>query len=455
MFDRSRKLVTSNDFKHRLTQPLALEDGRPPKIISSTLYAVSGFVLLGVLWAAATDFQETATATGQIVPRGQVHSVQHLEGGIVEQMFVREGEIVQAGQMLFHLDPVGTTSDRDQLESRRAALLLQLVRLEAQGRNETPDFGDIGRGFPSLALEQARLHTSTVLQRQKENATLSAKLAQRRSDLAVTQSDLETAKLQLDVQREQFAIQSRLVSQGYTARKTYLESKLMLQKAQGDVGNLEGKLRSAMDAVTEAESARAEAEANAERKTAEEKAKAASDLSETEQQLVKLSDRVSRLRVRAPADGHVLELLPKSVGEVVKPGDTVVRIVPSGRELVAEVRIESKDIGHIRAGAFANIKFTTYDSSLYGTIPGTVEYVSATAFTPQTGQLPLPGQAPAEPYYKAIVRISQDSVGTGSLKRRIAPGMLVQAQIVTGSKSVVRYMLKPVFNSLDVVLAER
>jgi adhesin transport system membrane fusion protein len=129
--------------------------------------------------------------------------------------------------------------------------------------------------------------------------------------------------------------------------------------------------------------------------------------------------------------------------------------VPSGQELVAEVRIESKDSGHIKVGAPANIKFTTYDSSLYGTVQGTVEYLSATTFTPQAGQIPLPGQTPGEPYYKAIIGISRDSVGTGSLTRPVTPGMVIQAQIVTGSKSIVRYMLKPVFNSLDVIFTER
>jgi len=450
-----RKRQSINDFEHRLTQPLVLEDGRPPKVLTSTLNTLACFVVIAILWGALTSVQEMTTATGQIVPRGQILNVQHLEGGIVAQLFVREGATVKAGQPLVKLDPVGTASDRNQLESRKAALTLQLIRLEAQSRDQVPDFGAAEREFPMLASEQAQLYTSAVLQRRKENATLSARLSQRRSDLAVVKSDLETAKLQLEVQREQFAIQSQLVTQGYTARKTYLETKLLMQKAQGDVRNLEGKLQSATDAVSEAENARAEAAANAERKIAEERAKAASDLSETEQQLAKFSDRVDRLLVRAPSDGYVLELGPKSVGEVIRSGDTVARIVPSGQELVAEVRIESKDSGHIKVGAPANIKFNTYDSSLYGTIQGTVEYLSATTFMPQAGQIPLPGQTPGEPYYKAIIRISRDSVGTGSLTRPVTPGMVLQAQIVTGSKSIIRYMLKPVFNSLDIVFTER
>lgn len=261
--------------------------------------------------------------------------------------------------------------------------------------------------------------------------------------------------MQLDVQREQFEIQSTLVTQGNTAKKTYLELKSHLQRAQGDVNNLEGRIQSALDAVNEAESARAELEANAKRKLAEERTKAASDLSEVEQQLAKLSDRVDRLFVRSPTDGYILELSPKSVGEVICAGDLIARVVPSGQELVAEVRIESKDSGHIVVGAPANIKFTTYDSALYGTLQGTVEYISASSFVPQPGQTPQLGQTLGEPYYKATIKLLGDSVGAGSLKHAVVPGMVLQAQIVTGSKSIVRYMLKPVFNTLDVAFSER
>jgi HlyD family secretion protein/adhesin transport system membrane fusion protein len=452
ILDKRRRL---NDFAYRLTQPLVLEDGRPPKVLTSTLFTLSGFVIAAVLWASLTNVKEMTMASGQVVPRGQIVNVQHLEGGIVAEILVREGATVHSGQPLVRLDPIGTTSDRNQLESRKVALALQMVRLEAQDRGEIPDFKTAGQKYPQLVSEQLQLYTSSIQQRAKENATLAARLSQRRSDLLVVESDLKTAKLQVDVQREQFEIQSTLVIQGYTAKKTYLESKSLLQRAQGEVNSLEGKIQSALDAVNEAENARAESEANAKRKLAEERSKVASDLSEAEQQLAKLSDRVDRLFVRSPTDGYVLEMAPKSIGEVIRAGDVVARVVPSGQELVAEVRIESKDSGHIVVGAPANIKFTTYDSALYGTLQGTVEYLSASSFVPQPGQAPQLGQTPGEPYYKATIRLLGDSVGVGSLKHKVVPGMVLQAQIVTGSKSIVRYMLKPVFNTLDVAFSER
>jgi HlyD family secretion protein/adhesin transport system membrane fusion protein len=177
-------------------------------------------------------------------------------------------------------------------------------------------------------------------------------------------------------------------------------------------------------------------------------------LAETEQQLVKLADRFDRLLVRAPSDGIVQELAPKSLGEVVRAGDAIARIVPTARELVAEVRIDPKDSGHIHEGADAEIRLLTFDSTIFGSVRGKVEFVSATTFNPPPAQ-GTPGQNPAEPYYKATIRLLQDHVSSGTATYPISPGMVLQAHIQTGSKSILRYMFKPVFNSLDVAFTER
>jgi len=167
----------------------------------------------------------------------------------------------------------------------------------------------------------------------------------------------------------------------------WLEAKYVLQHAEGEIPNFEGKLASARDAVIEAESSLAEADAKAMQKLSEERVKAASDLAETEQQLIKLADRFERLLVRAPSDGVVQELTPKSIGEVVKAGDPVARIVPTARELVAEVRIDPKDSGHIHSDADAEIRLLTFDSAIFGSVRGKVEFVSATTFNPPLGQV--------------------------------------------------------------------
>jgi membrane fusion protein, adhesin transport system len=436
----------------RLTQPLALENGRPPQILRSTLYTISAFVVISLAWAALTQVQELTVAQGQIIPRGQIQAIQHLEGGIVAEIYVHEGMRVTAQQPLVRLRPEAAVSERSQFEARRAGLKLQLIRLEAESRNEVPRFGELARELPDLAAEQEKLNVSALMQRHQERTTLSARVAQKRSEIAMLTSDLRMAHSQLAVQLELMSIQENLQRLNAGSRKNWLEAKALMQRAEGEAANLESKLATAKDALAEAESTLAEADAKAMQKLSEERVKAASDLAETEQQLVKLDDRFDRLLIRAPSDGIVQELAPKSPGEVIRPGDLVARIVPTDRELIAEVRIDPKDSGHIHVGADADIRLATYDSAIFGQVRGKVEYLSASTFAP--GQ-PPPGQNSAEPYYKATIRLLQDHVSSGATTYPITPGMVLQAHIKTGSKSIIRYMFKPVFNSLEVAFSER
>jgi len=441
------------EIARRLTRPLVLEDGRPPRLLVATLLTASGFVIAVIVWGAVTQVREVTVAQGQIIPRGQFQNIQHLEGGIVSEIFVHEGMTVTAQQPLIKLRPEGAVSERDQFEARRANLKLQLIRIEAQSRDEIPDFGSLAKDFPDLAAQQEKLYVSSVIQRRQERATLEAKLAQKRSEIATLNSGLESARLQVEVQQELVSLQDGLQRAGLGARKSWLEAKYVLQRAEGEIPNFQGKLASAREAVIEAESSVAEAAAKAQQKLSEERVKAASDLAETDQQLIKLADRFERLLIRAPSSGVVQELVPKSVGEVVKAGDPIVRIVPT-RELMAEVRVDPKDSGHIHTDADAEIRLLTFDSAIFGVVRGKVEYISATTFNPPSGQAPA-GQNSNEPYYKATVRLLQDHVRSGTTSYPIAPGMVLQAHIQTGSKSIIRYMFKPVFNSLDVAFTER
>ena len=144
------------EIARRLTRPLVLEDGRPPRLLVATLLTASGFVIAAIVWGALTQVREVTVAQGQIVPRGQVQNVQHLEGGIVAEIFVHEGMTVAAQQPLIRLRPEAAISDRDQYEARRANLKLQLIRIEAQSRDEIPDFGSLKEDFADLAAQHVR-----------------------------------------------------------------------------------------------------------------------------------------------------------------------------------------------------------------------------------------------------------------------------------------------------------
>src|SRR5262249_214589 len=205
-------------------------------------------------------------------------------------------------------------------------------------------------------------HVSAHLQRQQERRTLLARVAEKQGEIATLTSGLEVARSQSKVQSELLGIQERLRQYGLGALKNWLEAKYLPPRSQAELSDLEGKNATAKEALSEAESNVREADAKAQQKLSEERVKASNDLAETGQQLVKLADRFERLVIRAPSDGIIQELVPKSPGEVLRGGDLVARIVPTGRELVAEVRIDPKDSGHIAPGADADVRLVTYDS---------------------------------------------------------------------------------------------
>jgi HlyD family secretion protein/adhesin transport system membrane fusion protein len=443
----------SREAKLRLTEPLALEDGRAPRLATMTLYSLSAFVLAAVAWASVTDVREITVAPGQLSPSASVHVVQHLEGGIVADVLVRDGEGVEEGQPILKLDPAQASAEHEQLRVRFASLTLQTIRLQAQANGRIPDFGEAGRSQPRLMADQVAVYESELMLRRRERETLTARLMQRRSERDAAINDLKFAEAQAATAREQLAIQERLVREGYGSRRQLLDAQAASHRANGEAAAARGRRVTLNEAVDEAEKAVAEAESTAARRTAEELAKAAAELAEVEQQLAKFTDRVDRLIVRAPTSGLVQEMAPKARGEVIRPGDVVARIVPNAETLRAEVRLNPKDIGHVKVGARADVKVTTFDTATFGSLYGVVESISATTIA---GNPNAPaGSEAAQPHYRVIVRLQRMDMGEGALRRPLQPGMVVQAEIITGEKSIVRYMLKPVFRSLDVAFTER
>jgi membrane fusion protein, adhesin transport system len=274
-------LTRRAEIARQLTRPLVLEDGRPPRLLVATLLTASGFVIAAIVWGCMTQIREVTVAQGQIIPRGQIQTIQHLEGGIVAEIFVHEGMSVTAKQPLIRLRPEAAISERDQFEARLANLKLQLIRIEALSRNEIPDFGSLAKQFPDLAAQQEKLYVSSVIQRRQESATLEAKAAQKRSEIATLNSGLDSVRAQVEVQQELVSLQDSLQRAGLGARKSWLEAKYVLQRAEGEIQNFEGKLVSASAAVVEAESSLAEADAKAMQKLSEERVKAAADMAVT------------------------------------------------------------------------------------------------------------------------------------------------------------------------------
>ena len=444
-----KKAAQKADLSKKLALPLTLEESGPPRFYQHLMIVGGVFLALSILWASVTEIKELARANGEVTPAGQVLLVQHLEGGIVAELLVSEGEIVDAGQPLILLQPIAAEGDLGQLTARESAARFKIERLTAfiDARPMDPAIVGTAPSEADLAIfanENAHLQASlTAADRQREGFL--ARIEQRIFEIESLSNQRLSLKEQVQLMIEQVNLREGLVEKGLVSRIVFLETRRSLEQTRVQLISTAGNLARAREALREEEAGLEELDATLINDALDTRSATAAELAETQSALLKLSDRVNRLTVTAPVRGIVQDLAAQSIGEVIAPGGLVAQIVPIDDELVAEVRVMPDDIGHIRIGHPASVKITTYDPARFGDIEGEVRRISASTFRDEQD----------EPYYKVIIALSKTHVGLGTSQHAVLPGMVVNAEIVTGSKSLVRYLLKPVFRSLDVAFTER
>ena len=429
----------------QLIFPLALEDGRVPGLLQNIAFVAGGLVVLGVLWSSVAQIRELAVGQGEVVPAGAVKNAHHLEGGIVEEVLVEEGHVVIAGTPLIRLRPNAAESDLEQLVVKAASLRLQKKRLRALLRGK--DFVVTGemKAYPHLAQDQMDLYEAQLSLRQQEERTLQARIDQRVSEYESLLKEIESAARRVDLTRERVQSLKNLNAKKVVARKELQEILAEHEKNVTRHISAVGRRNAAQTAIEEARSLQLEAKVKMQKRYVEELTTVSAELAQLEQALAKQNDLVDRLIVRAPSAGTINHLPFRTRGEVIKPGDLVAKIVPSDNNIVAEVRLDPRDIGHVSIGDDAEIKISTFDPNVFGVVPGKVTKLSASTFQSDQGEV----------YYKATLRMDRHSVSASGTTHQITPGMLVQADVVTGRKSLVQYLLKPVYSSLNTAFTER
>lgn len=425
--------------------PIDLESRVRLGVLNRFLKILSAFVVVGLVVASIAPIRELSVAPGQIAPSTALRPVSHLEGGVVDEILVSAGEVVEAGQVMIRLAPQQTAADFGQFDARRAGLIIQRIRLRALNAGEEPDFSAFRQSFPDLVAEQQALYENELATLELGRATFATRVAQRRGERDAAAADLIGLQRQMEIETERLALRRQLAREGYASRNTVLESEAALVRAETSHKQARGQLAVAEQALLEAEALMRENETSEALKRSDRLAEATAELAEVEQQLLKQGDRRDRLNVRAPVAGVVQEIVPKSPNEVISPGETVARIVPVDDRMIAEVRVRPEDIGHVEIGAEVRLKVLTYDAEVDGFISATVDRISASTFQAEDNSY----------YYLATLGFDDIASAESTLHRQIQPGMTVQAEIVTGEKSLMRYLLKPVFRSLDKAFSER
>ena len=417
---------------------LALEEVRPRATERALILGTAGLIVAFLAWAQVTRLPELTIAQGEISTALAAAPVQHLEGGIVDAVLVREGEVVAQGQPMLRMNDTAARADLGQLVTRRAALAQQQERLRAMAEGQAmPDGGLAGPQRAALASRLAALSDRL--------ATGAEQVAQRRSEIAMLEGQAHALIRQIAMFREELATRQMLARDGLTTRIAVMEAQRMLLGAQADHDRLTGQVSTAQRALAEAEARIVEIRSQAVDEARQEGARVAQELAETEETMARLQDRADRTLLRAPTAGVVRGLAVHRPGSVVQPGALIAELLPQDVLLVVDARITPRDIGFVREGQSVNVKVQSFDFSRFGTVQGVVERISAGSFLDEQRQ----------PYYRARVALGQAHVGPDPARARLSAGMTVQADITTGGKTVMQYLLKPIYAATATAFSER
>jgi len=422
------------------------EEVRPRGLAHWLLVVIAVFFLSFVGWAAWASLEEVTRGAGRVIPSRQVQVVQHLEGGIVAEILTREGATVDPGEVLMRIDNMRAASDYREKKARYLAVLAGIARLGAELGGGEPHFPDeVLQEAPEIAEAERRLFETRAADLANTLAVLESQEEQRRRELEEAKSQIVQLERSLALAREELELTRKLARDRLVARADLLRLERQVSELQGRydqvrlaVPRLEAALREAGERIA---GARSKARSDAQR----ELSMLQSELAGLREIVLAGEDRVRRTEIRSPVRGTVKKLHVNTIGGVVQPGADLVEIVPLEDTLLVEAQIRPSDIAFIRPGQDARVKITAYDYSIYGSLEGRVEHISADTITDQRG----------ESFFIIRVRTDRNYLGTAEHPLEIIPGMTAEVDILTGRKTVLDYLLKPVLKARYNALTER
>jgi len=499
-FDKFFSLGTSETSQH-LDRSLLLEETGTPILMRRILYSFLLFTFIFLVWTALMQVNEVAICEGVVVPKGSLQEIQHLDGGVVSIIHIEEGDSVKAGTLLLELDDTDAFSQLSEENVRIEALQHRLDRLNLL---LNPD-GDLKIDLNSPIFQDRHLNTeqtsilkqsiatlaatrevvqSQISQLQVETEELAIQEKTLENQIAITRSQLDAhlknGKKNIDKLNEEkeslqkeIDIRETLVDKGYNSNVKFLTIQREYLQLEKDIleknNQYEEKLHSLKINLSELESQYSKTPLFIKKKLAKidelgkslnkdeakikesiylEKDTLNEEMNSLKESSSRLMEIIKRKKIYAPVDGKVLKINPQR-GSVLSPASLVLSLVPAGVKLIAELKILNHDIGHINLGDPVKLKFDSYDFSRYGILKGSLLEISP--FTLKKDQDPSQQKG----YYRGIVEMLQNHLGDHEHKNLIVPGMTLQAEIVTGKKTVMEYLLKPIYTSAQQALRER
>ncbi len=418
-----------------------------PRVVRVTLWAIFAFFIAMILWASLASIDEVTRGEGRAIPSSRLQKVQNLEGGIVAEVFVHEGEVVKAGAPLLRLDDTQFRSNAGETQADRLALQARIQRLTAQ-LNDASTLTlapEIVQQAPDIANGEMELFASVNKRIQSELAGLNEQLVQKKQELLDFQGKASQYRRSLGLQQQEVSMSEPLVAKGAISKVEVLRLRRGVVETQGQLDSVTLAIPRAEAAIKEIESKVSETRGRYRSEALGQLNEARTDLSKIEASGKAITDRVNRTLVTSPVRGVVQQLLVNTIGGVIQPGNDLVEIVPLDDKLLVEAKIRPQDIAFLRPGQEATVKFTAYDYTIYGGLKGTLEQISPDTVTDKDGKS----------FYIIRLRTDKNHLGTDEKPLLIIPGMVASVDIITSKKTVMAYLLKPILRAKAEAFRER
>jgi adhesin transport system membrane fusion protein len=409
-------------------------------------WSLMGIVGAFFLWSIVARFDEVAVATGEVVPQGRVKTIQHLEGGIIEDLFVQDGDIVKLDTPLIQINLGQLASSREEAQIRLDGLLLTKARLEAEAEGKPLVLpADIAARQPQLVAAEKATHEARLRELNSTLAVLENQVHQRERDVNDVNARLSASENSLRLARERLTMSEDLVKDGLTSRLEHNQAQSQVEALIGEAASLREGSPRARDALSEARERVKELRLKFSREAREQLGETEQGIARTQETLNAASDQQMRSTIKSPITGIVKNMRYHTIGGVVRPGEVVMDIVPSDDALVVEARLNPVDRGFVHAGQKTTVKIDTFDYARYGGLEGEVISVAPDSTVPEG----------ATPYFKVVVRTDKTYLGDEGESYAITPGMGATVDIHTGTKSVLEYLVRPVLKLKSEAFRER
>lgn len=387
-------LVLGDRTDNYVAKAILLEEAAPPSYLRSTVNLAALSLVLFLVWAYFAKLDVVALAPGQILPVESVKVIQHVDGGRIASIEVRDGQLVKKGEVLIRLNDTEAKAEYRTLSAKYWGLFARVERLRAL-------IGERPANFSSVP----EMYRETVMEQQHTLKTSLQQISQQKDEIKILR---EVSKIRTELAEEKLA-----------TRVQALDAQRALSQAEAELLRFR---RAQMDELNES----------------------SNELVQTQEQLTKLKDRLDRVDVASPSNGIVQDLKFRTVGGVIPPGAMLMNVVPVDSQMHAEVRVSPVDIGFVKKDQTVRLKVSTFDFMRYGTIDGRVSMVSPYSVLDEN----------QNPYFKVNITVPREYVGEDRTKK-VEPGMTIQADILTDRQSVMRYLLRPIYVALNQGMRER